>query len=564
MASAVASTSTAVLSSPSSSSPPRPRTRTLRLKASDDDSDYRPAEQHNLVTTDDDDDNDSAASYHDDDDDDPSVQLDSDDDSDLFSDGADSKPRKRRYKCSWPGCSRSYVRPVRLEEHERSHTGERPFACPECDATFARDSHLKAHVRTHAPESDKPFACDEDGCDKRFWTAQHLKSHVDVVHLGLVDAVKTYDCSHCGKVFRKHRLLNEHLTVAHGVPAVKPLACPHPGCGKTFQQKHHLKSHEKTHDLSRYACLHPDCASKPFAERQFGVWSALQKHTKAAHPPRCHYPQCAGKTFTTTFGLRTHLKLHAADEEAGLEGLPEGRQRRSRMRTRQRARGGRGRRRDKGKGKETSEGGEGAGDGESGSEGGSEWEDRQEAERDERMREAFRHGGKKKRKVLEEAHGFPPIPPSTASPASTFYRDLVSGAHYAHASNPSASAGQPQRKSAPASRAASVGKGDDRPRPGLLHVPRQYACPFPAILALPFDKVKVGRPTRIEAAATAPAADVDDEDEVEGTCRFWFKRVYDVERHLRSRHGVEMVGGRDTLDTWFEAQKEAEETAEER
>lgn len=337
--------------------------------------------------------------------------------------------------------------------------------------------------------------------------------------------------------------------------------------------------------VSRYACLHPDCASKPFAERQFGVWSALQKHTKAAHPPRCHYAQCVGKTFTTTFGLRTHLKLHAADEEAGLEGLPEGRQRRSRKRTR--VRGGRGRRRDKGKGEERGEGDERAGDGVSGSEGGSEWEDRQEAERDERMREAFRHGGKKKRKVLEEAvrpsrarssscqgdadpaaprpqHGFPPIPPSAASPASTFYRDLVSGAHYAHGANPSASAGQPQRKSAPASRAASVGKGDDRPRPGLLHVPRQYACPFPAILALPFDNVQVGRLSRSERAAAA-AADVDEEDEdTEGTCRFWFKRVYDVERHLRSRHGIEMVGGRDTLDTWFEAQKEAEETADER
>ncbi|GAA5933068.1 hypothetical protein JCM3775_005304 [Rhodotorula graminis] len=557
MASAVASTSTALVSSSSSSSSPaRPRTRTLRLKASDDDSDYRPALHHDTA------DDDSAASDDDDDDDDPSVQLDSDD---LGTDDGDSNPRKRRYKCAWPSCGRSYVRPVRLEEHERSHTGERPFACPDCDATFARDSHLKAHVRTHAPESDKPFACSEDGCDKRFWTAQHLKGHVDGVHLGRTDAAKTYDCSHCGRVFRKHRLLNEHLTVAHGVPAVKPLACPHPDCGKTFQQKHHLKSHEKTHDLSRYACLHPDCASKPFAERQFGVWSALQKHTKAAHPPRCHYPQCAGKTFTTTFGLRTHLKLHAADEEAGVEGLPEGRQRRSRKRTS--ARGGRRRRRDKGKGKERSEADERGLDGGSGSEGGSEWEDRQEAERDERMREDFRHGGKKKRKVLEEAHGFPPIPASTASPASTFYRDLVSGDHYAHAANPSASAGQPQRKSAPASRATSVGggKADDRPRPGLLNVPRQFACPFPAILALPFDSVKGGKPSRSEAAAAAAAAvEVDDEDEAEGTCRFWFKRVYDVERHLRSQHGIEMVGGRDTLDTWFEAQREAHEAPDER
>lgn len=315
--------------------------------------------------------------------------------------------------------------------------------------------------------------------------------------------------------------------------------------------------------VSRYACLHPDCASKPFAERQFGVWSALQKHTKQAHPPRCHYPQCAGKTFTTSFGLRTHLKLHAADEEAGIEALPEGRKRRSRKGARTSARGGRGR----GRGGAAGEGAVKLEDADD--ERASDWEDRQEAERDERMRENFRHGGKKKRKVLEDAvrsllslqsrpargladpllgssrsqHGFPPIPPGAGAPASSFYRDLVTGANYAHrASTSSASAS-----------ATAIKPGDDRPRPGLTHVPRQFACPFPAILALPFEDVK----------EVLPGAEGEGGDDAEGTCGFWFKRVYDVERHLRSRHGVEMVGGRRTLDTWFEAQREAEETADE-
>lgn len=42
----------------------------------------------------------------------------------------------------------------------------------------------------------------------------------------------------------------------------------------------------------------------------------------------------------------------------------------------------------------------------------------------------------------------------------------------------------------------------------------------------------------------------------EGTCKFWFKRVYDVERHLRARHGVEMVGGRGVLHGWFREEEE--------
>lgn len=30
---------------------------------------------------------------------------------------------KKRYKCLHPGCQKSYAKPSRLEEHERSHTG---------------------------------------------------------------------------------------------------------------------------------------------------------------------------------------------------------------------------------------------------------------------------------------------------------------------------------------------------------------------------------------------------------------------------------------------------------
>lgn len=29
---------------------------------------------------------------------------------------------------------------------------------------------------------------------------------------------------------------------------IRPFECEHPGCGKSFKQKTHLKSHEKTHD----------------------------------------------------------------------------------------------------------------------------------------------------------------------------------------------------------------------------------------------------------------------------------------------------------------------------
>ena len=127
--------------------------------------------------------------------------------------------RLKRYPCPHPGCIKCYTRPIRLEEHLRSHTGEvssvspfplctpfpplftflsklipsrrpvqRPFKCEECGATFIRDSHLKAHARSHLSDSAKEHGCQI--CDKRFWTNQHLKKHMDMVHDG-----KGYDVS---------------------------------------------------------------------------------------------------------------------------------------------------------------------------------------------------------------------------------------------------------------------------------------------------------------------------------------------------------------------------------
>lgn len=92
--------------------------------------------------------------------------------------------RKSRYACTWQACAKTYTRPVRLAEHMRSHTGERPFMCPQdgCSANYLRETHLAAHLRTHKDDEEKPLGCEEEGCDKRFWTNQHLKRHIRLVH----------------------------------------------------------------------------------------------------------------------------------------------------------------------------------------------------------------------------------------------------------------------------------------------------------------------------------------------------------------------------------------------
>jgi KRAB domain-containing zinc finger protein len=57
------------------------------------------------------------------------------------------------------------------------HSGERPFACDEagCEYKATHQHHLKRHRLVHSGE--RPFACNEAGCEYKATQAAHLKSH---------------------------------------------------------------------------------------------------------------------------------------------------------------------------------------------------------------------------------------------------------------------------------------------------------------------------------------------------------------------------------------------------
>uniref|UniRef100_A0A147BGN9 Putative homeobox transcription factor sip1 n=2 Tax=Ixodes ricinus TaxID=34613 RepID=A0A147BGN9_IXORI len=80
-------------------------------------------------------------------------------------------------------------------EHERTHTGEKPFCCSVCERKFAKSCIYRAHMRTHM--GVKPFRCEV--CQKAF-----ARPHSLMIHKRVHTGEKPYQCGTCEKEF-SHR-----------------------------------------------------------------------------------------------------------------------------------------------------------------------------------------------------------------------------------------------------------------------------------------------------------------------------------------------------------------------
>jgi uncharacterized C2H2 Zn-finger protein len=217
-----------------------------------------------------------------------------------------NKPRPNIYTCSFAPCTASFSRPCRLSEHERSHTGERPFQCPHhgCPKTFARDYHLSRHISS-AHTNVRNHECEWPGCDKAFATGQRRREHQKTHEKSLQYACTGYDDA-CGQVFRKKKTLAAHVLKVH--LGLKPFPCTHidpdtaEPCTAAYDVEGKLREHvDRVHSGPRFFCtlctttasqqsstlLLP--ATPPLA---FTTLSALSSHKRTHHacptsrPPR--------------------------------------------------------------------------------------------------------------------------------------------------------------------------------------------------------------------------------------------------------------------------------------
>ncbi|XP_034018347.1 insulinoma-associated protein 1a [Thalassophryne amazonica] len=189
-------------------------------------------------------------------------------------------------------CREAYADPFALAQHKCSRIVRVEYRCPECDKVFSCPANLASHRRWHKPkqESEKSVrAAPEDLKDSDRETPSPGPSES-----GSEEGM--YDCSHCGKRFKRQAYLRKHLAAQHAPPKAcededasghEPSAAPLnlsasggfrcPVCGENFSSRGGQERHVRLlHAAHVYPCK--------YCPAIFYSSPGLTRHINKCHP----------------------------------------------------------------------------------------------------------------------------------------------------------------------------------------------------------------------------------------------------------------------------------------
>ncbi|XP_028252343.1 insulinoma-associated protein 1a [Parambassis ranga] len=199
-------------------------------------------------------------------------------------------------------CREAYADPFALAQHKCSRIVRVEYRCPECDKVFSCPANLASHRRWHKPkpqsgaqslENDKVAAA-SGKTDEAKESSDRDTPSPEPSESGSEDGL--YDCSHCGKRFKRQAYLRKHLASQHGspkpaeeedAPACEQSAAPlnlssstcHlcPVCGENFTSRGSLERHIRLlHSSQVYPCKY--CPSVFYSS------PGLTRHINKCHP----------------------------------------------------------------------------------------------------------------------------------------------------------------------------------------------------------------------------------------------------------------------------------------
>lgn len=209
-----------------------------------------------------------------------------------------------KFECDYCGkkCFKKSGLRYHIQRHIPMRYRERLHECGICLDRFFTKNCLQVHFKSkHTTLDDSEMASFICKCGKAYRSRGQLNQHFKMVH-----EKEKYraPCQYCGKILSSSTHLKEHIRIFHTEGGQNNFICKI--CGKLYNLKRDLTTHEKSHGERNFVCQEPGCSKKFIFAKQ------LKEHFRSAHLNQkdhiCSYENC-DKRFTSRQKLIRHLMI---------------------------------------------------------------------------------------------------------------------------------------------------------------------------------------------------------------------------------------------------------------